>query len=305
MLRAKGEFTLTQYHYHHVDVFTEKRFGGNQLAVFTNAEGLSTEQMQTIAREMNFSESTFVFPPDDPANDYKLRIFTPAEEVPMAGHPTVGTTYVLYREGMLPTDRTNYRLEEQVGVIPVAYDPATERVVMTQPLPTFGRIIDDRQMIADLLTLAKDDLHPDYPVQVVSCGVPFIYAVMRDKATVNRAKLRTDIWEQHLQNSEAPQIFIFSTETDDPQHTVYSRMFAPAMGIPEDPATGAASGPLGCYLVQYGLTADGQNIISEQGFAMGRPSLISIAIDGATDGITGVRIGGQTAYVGAGYIDVT
>ena len=297
--------------YYHVDVFTTQRFGGNQLAVFMDAEGLSTELMQTIAGEMNFSESAFVMPPEDAANDFKLRIFTPQMELPMAGHPTVGTAYVLHHDGQVQFDGDTHdiRFEEGVGVVPVSYLKEADGSIlptMTQPLPQFGPIQEDRAMVADLLSLDVDDLHPDYPVQGVSAGVPFIYIPVRNVEALGKINVRLDVWNREIKESAYPHVFTFTPLSAGSAATVRSRMFAPAMGIPEDPATGAASGPLGAYLVKYGVVepSNEHNIISEQGIEFGRPSTIHIKVLMDGGDIQKVTVGGKSVYVGEGKLIV-
>lgn len=289
---------MTKLHYHLLDVFTDQKFGGNQLAVFLDGHEVPENLMQTIARELNLSETVFVLPPEDKANHFKLRIFTPAQEVPIAGHPTVGTTYLLFHENKIQVG--NSRLEEGVGVIPVHIDE-NGVVKMTQPLPQFGPVYDDRNAIAEMLSIHESGLHPDYPVEFVSAGVPFMYIVVKDLATLQQVRLRQDTWEKVLRDKH---VFVFTTETVQPTSTVHARMFAPALGIPEDPATGAACGPLGGYLVKYGIvkTENARKIICEQGFEMGRPSLIQIEVEVEKGNISGVRIGGKSVYVGAGVI---
>lgn len=304
---------MLEQHYYLVDVFTEQAFGGNQLAVFIDGQGLSGQLMQTIAKELNLSETVFVLPPEDDKNHFRLRIFTPAIELPMAGHPTVGTAFVLARAGLLDlaaNGKTDVRFEENVGVIPVSINAQAGipgMVNMTQPLPEFGPTFDDRQTIADLLSITVDGLHHDYPAQVVSTGVPFLFIPIKDLATIAKLKVRQDVWIQHIKDFAAPHLFAFTLETEHESSTVHSRMFAPAMGIAEDPATGAASGPLGCYLVRHGITGgDGQTIIiSEQGYEMGRPSLIHIEINRTGKQITGVTIGGHSVYIGEGNIHLS
>lgn len=289
---------MTQLHYHLLDVFTDQKFGGNQLAVFLDGHEVPENLMQTIARELNLSETVFVLPPEDKANHFKLRIFTPAQEVPIAGHPTVGTTYLLFRENKIQVG--NSRLEEGVGVIPVHIDE-NGVVKMTQPLPQFGPVYQDRNAIAEMLSINEAGLHPDFPVELVSAGVPFMYIVVKDLATLQQVRLRQDTWEKVLRDKH---VFVFTTETVHPTSTVHARMFAPALGIPEDPATGAACGPLGCYLVKHSIvkTENARKIICEQGFEMGRPSLIQIEVEVEKGNISGVRIGGKSVYVGAGVI---
>ena len=297
--------------YHLVDVFTDRAFGGNPLAVFTNARGLPTALMQKIAKEFNLSETTFVFPPASPENDYKLRIFTPGTEVPMAGHPTVGTSFVLALEKLLDfkAPRSDFRLEENVGVIPIILEGSGDRpdfVVMTHPLPVFEPEFTDRALVAELLSITPADLDENLPAQVVTCGVPFLYVPLKNLEVAGRVKLRLDVWESHFKGTSAAHIFVFSREVENEGSTVHSRMFAPTMGISEDPATGAASGPLGSYLVKHGVTPDAPTvrIVSEQGLEMGRPSFVNIEIDRVGGEITGVRISGQSYYMGEGYLEI-
>lgn len=300
---------MRRLHYHLVDVFTDQRFGGNPLAVFTNGRGLSTETMQAIAKELNLSETTFVLPPDNPANDWRVRIFTPAAEMPMAGHPTVGTSFVLAREHLVKVSEQQpvIRLEENVGLIPVTFTFEAGQPVMAtmqQLAPEFGPVFEDRDTIAALLSLDPSALE-DGPLQVVSCGAPFFLVPLRTIDAVRNIRLRIDIWERALMNFASSKVFVFTRQTDYPGSTVHSRMFAPSLGIREDPATGAASGPLGCYLVKYGWVKDNPaQIISEQGVEMGRPSFIHIRIEQTGGAITGVFVGGQCVYVGDGQIEI-
>jgi trans-2,3-dihydro-3-hydroxyanthranilate isomerase len=301
---------MRKLRYQLVDVFTDERFGGNPLAVFTNGRSVEPEVMQRIAKELNLSETVFVLPPDDAANDWRLRIFTPGVELPMAGHPTVGTAFVLAREHLVDinAERTAIRLEEQVGMIPVEFafqDDGRLLVTMQQPLPTFGPEFTDRATIAEMLSLDVSALD-DYPLQVVSCGVPFLFVPIKNLDAMHAIKLRLDIWERAVKGHAAQHIFTFSRQVEKAGSTVHSRMFAPAMGIAEDPATGAASGPLGCYLVKHNIVTDNPAaIISEQGVEMGRPSFIHIGIDRDKDGeISRVSVGGQSVYIGEGLIEI-
>jgi trans-2,3-dihydro-3-hydroxyanthranilate isomerase len=306
-----GEDYMRKLHYHLVDVFTDRPFGGNQLAVFTNGRGISTEKMQALAKELNLSETVFVLPAEEAGNDYALRIFTPKVELPFAGHPTIGTTFILAHEHMifLTGEEATARLEEKVGTIPVTIkikDGAADFIQMKQPLPTFGPAHPDPEAIARMLSLEPEALDSRYSVEAVSCGVPFLFVPLKDLAAVRRAQLKPDIWEQVLSGFAAPHVFIFTTEVETEGSTVHGRMFAPAMGIAEDPATGAASGPLGCYLVKYGLVEakDKVKIISEQGFEMGRPSFLHIEIETMDGAISGVYVGGQSYYMGEGYFEL-
>jgi trans-2,3-dihydro-3-hydroxyanthranilate isomerase len=311
---------MRKLRYHIVDVFTDRQFGGNPLAVFTDGVGLSTATMQAIAKEMNLSETTFVLPPEDAANHYHVRLFTPGSELPMAGHPTVGTTYILAREQMIETrdgatsddengeGATTVRLEEGVGLIPVQVswrDGAADFIEMNQPMPAFGETFDDRGALASVISLDASDIDARYPCQVVSCGVPFLFVPVVSLDAARRARPRLDLIEKILRGFP-PEIFIFTTKTEVPGSGVHSRMFAPGLGITEDPATGSANGPLGCYLVRYNVVAsDAQlDITSEQGIEMGRPSFLRIRIDRDGEKITRVRVGGRCRYVGGGHLEL-
>lgn len=296
--------------YHHVDVFTDRLFGGNQLAVFPDGRGLSTELMQQIAQEMNFSETAFVFPPQATQNHFKLRIFTPAAEIPMAGHPTIGTAFVLQHIGMvtLHESQQSIRFEEGVGPITVTYQQVPDKsplITMQQPLPVFGAIFEDKATLAALLSIEPSQLHPDYPAQVVSSGVPFLYIVVKDLEVIHKVRLRQEVWEQHFQHGANPHIFVLMPKSRElNSNTVRSRMFGPAFGIAEDPATGSASGPLGAYLVNYGIVAAAETvkIVSEQGFEMGRPSLIHITLTMEGKRLQQVEVGGYSVYVSEGIL---
>lgn len=302
---------MKQQHYFLVDVFTNQPFGGNQLAVFPKAHGLATETMQALAKELNLSESTFVFPAQDAAHDYWVRIFTPAVELPMAGHPTVGTAFVLARELLIQLTEpvTTVTFEEGVGAVPVTLqvrEGQLQLIQMRQPLPTFGPVFADREAIAQMLSLDPVVLDATMPLEVVSCGVPFLFVPVRSLEAMRAIRFRLDVWERILRDFAAPHVFVFTQEVMRPASTVHSRMFAPAMGIAEDPATGAASGPLGCYLVCHGLAQPASqgitHIVSEQGFEMGRPSLVQVKIEQEGERITGVYVGGQCCFMGEGWI---
>ena len=307
---------MRKIHYHLVDVFTDRIFGGNQLAVIPNGRGISTELMQSIAREFNFSETTFVLPPEDAGNDYRLRIFTPAQELPMAGHPTIGTTFVLARERMVEpaaanAGRSMIRLEEGVGTIPVSIEwRAGEPVYaeMQQLPPTFGPRFEDIELLAEVLSLdAREITGTKLPVEVVSCGVPFLYVPVESLDAIRRIRFRADLWERVSQDLQVLGLFVLTREVEVEGSSVHSRMFAPGAGVGEDPATGGASGPLGCYLVRYRVVGDAgatAEFTSEQGIEMGRPSFIKIRIEQSGGEISGVHVGGACRFVGEGFLEV-
>jgi trans-2,3-dihydro-3-hydroxyanthranilate isomerase len=287
------------------DVFTDEFFGGNPLAVFPEAEGIPADLMQKIAFELNLSETTFVLPPQDSSNHFRVRIFTPRSELPMAGHPTVGTAFALLKEGRIQVDGSKalVRFEEGVGPIPVSISNAHEsfpHITMTQPPPEFGPNYTNRERIAAMLSIQPSELHNHLPAKAVSTGVPFLFVPVRDLATIEKLKLRPDM----LDDPDLPSklIFAFTLETTRKGSTVHGRMFAPTLGIAEDPATGGAAGPLGCYLVQHDIVNADQakRIIVEQGFEMGRPSILHVSIS-RTDGLIDVvNVGGTCVATGEG-----
>ena len=299
------------YRYLLLDVFTDRRFGGNPLAVFPDAQGIDAKTMQAIAKEFNLSETTFVLPPGDKNADYHVRIFTPKAELPMAGHPTIGTAFVLARERMKAQQPppTTLLLEEGIGIIPVtlAWDtPPAPKITMRQPLPTFGPRFENPDILASVLSLESADLMSNVPIEVVSCGVPFLIVPIKTLQAVQRIAFQQSLWQRELVHL-TPEILVFTQQTQTPDANVHCRMFAPALGIAEDPATGSANGPLGAYLVRYGLAptlSRTVSLLSEQGFEMGRPSLIDITIDHINKEISGVRVGGHCVFIGEGVLEI-
>ena len=292
--------------YLHLDVFTSKRFEGNQLAVFPDAPDIPAELMQRIAAEMAFSESTFIFPPSGPG-DVRMRIFTPGKELPMAGHPTIGSTFALAAEGKIERGREKFVFELGVGPIDVSLewgDDGLSFAWMTQLLPAFGPTASNRIEIAAALGVDVTDLDGDHPAEVVSCGVPFLFLPLRTRTAVDAVSIDRRALTRAFaaSNIDEPGVFVFTTEKGDGDETVYSRMLAPGFGVTEDPATGSASGPLGCYLLHHGMitAAKARQMISLQGVAMKRPSRIHISIDSDAERITRVRVGGQSVLVGRG-----
>jgi trans-2,3-dihydro-3-hydroxyanthranilate isomerase len=300
---------MKSYRYLHLDVFTDHLFGGNQLAVFLDGRGLAGDEMQAIAREMNFAESTFILPPEHPGSDARVRIFTPAYEIPFAGHPIVGSTFALARAGVIARDRERFTFGLGIGPIPVSLTWRGDElsfVWMTQPLPTFGEPIANPAEVAELLGLSTAAVGgTGLPVQVVSSGSPFLFVPLTTRRAVDSA---TAIDAGELEaffkrvNVDAHGVFLFSSERGSDKATVYSRMFAPGAGIPEDPATGGASGPLGAYLVRHKVVAAGKAgaMLSLQGAKMGRPSHIHMSIGVEGGNISSVRVGGEAVLAGEG-----
>jgi trans-2,3-dihydro-3-hydroxyanthranilate isomerase len=296
------------YRYLHYDVFTDHLFGGNQLAVVLDGRGLASEIMQAIAKEMNFSETAFVLPPETPGADARLRIFTPGEELPMAGHPTIGATFALARTGAIARDRQRLVFECGIGPVPVDMTWSGDDLTfawMTQQLPTFGPPIPDPARSAAALSLSPAAVAgTGHPVQVVSCGVPFLFVPLTTRSAVDSAEINSGVLDSLFSATQTSVngIFVFTAQPGEGHGTVYSRMFAPEMGITEDPATGAASGPLGCYLVQHKIVPPekADAIVSLQGVKMGRPSHIHIAIGTKNGAIDSVRVGGESVLAGEG-----
>jgi trans-2,3-dihydro-3-hydroxyanthranilate isomerase len=299
--------------YLHLDVFTDRALEGNQLAVFPEPAGLTTAMMQAITREMNFSECTFIFPPER-GGDVKMRIFTPGEELPMAGHPTIGSTFALAAEGTIARGRKNFMFELGIGPTPVSLEWNGDTLSfawMTQPGPTFGGIVANRQDLARAIGVNESDLTAGLPAQVVSCGVPFLFVSLTSRQAVDAIAIDRKALARCANDSGVEELPVFFFTTDgkqepDAAQTVYSRMLAPSFGVGEDPATGGASGPLGCYLLEHKVVPPeaARNILSLQGVLMKRPSRIHISIDSENGRITRVRVGGRSVLVGNGVLTV-
>ena len=309
---------MRSYRYLHYDVFTDHLFGGNQLAVVLDGRGLSTVTMQAIAKEMNFAETTFVLPAERPDTDVRMRIFTPAAELPVAGHPTIGSTFALARAGVIAEGREQVVFGLGVGPVPVAltWGGGDLRFAwMTQGSPTFAEPIADRGAVSAALSLPETALAADLPAQVVSCGVPFLFVALNTRADVDAAAAVPALLATLLQSTGtgAHGVFIFSSDVgpdggppEGGRHVpnAYSRMFAPELGVAEDPATGIASGPLGSYLVRHQVVAreSAGGLLSLQGVKMGRPSHVHISIGVDGDAITSVRVGGESVLAGEGLL---
>jgi trans-2,3-dihydro-3-hydroxyanthranilate isomerase len=286
-----------------VDVFTDRVFGGNPLAVLLDGRGLADGEMQAIAREMNLSETTFVLPPTRPDCAARVRIFTPARELPFAGHPTLGTSWVLATQGRLPTGTARLMLEEGIGPVPVELEGPLSSptfVWMRHQDATFGPELTDRAAVARSLGLSETDLLRRAPIQSGSTGSAFLFVPLRDRAAVDRAVLDVPVLLACLGDAPALGVFVFAPEPDRGAGRAYSRMFAPhTSGIPEDPATGSASGALGAYLVAHRLVraVEEVRIVSEQGTKMRRQSFVHIRLRVSDGGVGDIRVGGGVVPV--------
>jgi trans-2,3-dihydro-3-hydroxyanthranilate isomerase len=294
------------------DVFTSTRFGGNQLAVFPDARGIPDERLLDITREFNYSETVFVYPPSSAECTRRLRIFTPGGEVPFAGHPTVGTAHVLAAIGEIPLAGAETRivLEEKVGPVPVIIFAEDGRPVRAQlsvaKLPEIGPPPPPRALLAEVLGLdASALLDGAMAPQAVSCGLPFLFVPVRDRRAVAKARVRIDRWEATLGGYWAPEMFVFARDAERPGSDIRARMFAPGLSVPEDPATGSACAALAGYLAARELARDGTlRWVVEQGFEMGRPSILEIEADKRDGAIVGIRVTGATVVVSDGTMDL-
>jgi len=290
------------HNFYLVDVFAEEKYAGNQLAVVVDADGLTTDQMQKIANEFHFSETTFVLSDIMRNGGYDVRIFTPQTELPFAGHPTLGTAFVIrHRQSEKKTDTIVLNLK--VGQIPVTFEKKgqTEILWMHQKPPTFGRIIDN-QTIAKTLNLRVEDIDERFPVQEVSTGIPFVITPLKNLDAVKRA--RTERTRQlELARNGSGEILVFSPETYRKENDLNVRVFVDLLGIPEDPATGSGNGCLAGYLCRHKyFGTDRIDVRVEQGYEIKRPSLIRLKADAQKDRID-VYVGGKVVLVATGRLE--
>jgi trans-2,3-dihydro-3-hydroxyanthranilate isomerase len=306
---ANYDRDMTRLPFLQYDVFTDRRFEGNQLAVFPEAHGLHAETMQTIAREMNFSESTFMLPKEREGTDIRMRIFTPGVELPMAGHPTVGSTFALAHLGVIEPGRDSFVFELGVGPtkVELTWKGSDLSFAWMDQRPPEVRTpaVSTDDIIRAVGVDAAAHRATGLPAEEISCGVPFMILPLATRSAVDAAipdmgrlqQLRSAFPRDHI------GVLIFTTEGTATGATTYSRMFGPGLGVPEDPATGSAAGPLGCYLAAHGLVpASGlKDMVNWQGVKMGRPSRIFISIGRESGGtISRVQVGGQAVLVAEG-----
>jgi trans-2,3-dihydro-3-hydroxyanthranilate isomerase len=312
------------YRFIQLDVFTDQPFSGNPLAVFPEAEGLSDERMQQIAREMNLSETVFVFPPSDESALRQLRIFTPGSELPFAGHPVVGTWLCLAHEGVVPTPENGtgwveVRQEVGIGVLPVAIeftDGEAVRVVMTQGKFEIRSEIDDsheQAEIARALGLEREDLDENLPIQAVSTGNTMLLVPIRSLADLGHCRPNLPLLDEIFARSDfaednATGCYAFTRETIEIGEARAHARFFVGMNIGEDPATGSAAGPLGGYLVHHDASgvdpADGvYKFVIEQGDFIKRPSRIGLEVKGGPGKVEQVRVGGNSVVVARGTVE--
>jgi trans-2,3-dihydro-3-hydroxyanthranilate isomerase len=279
-----------EYRYRVVDVFTEHPLEGNALAVFPDASTMDGATMQRVARELNLAETSFVLPPTRSDCTARVRIFTPSKEMRFAGHPTIGTAFVLLDEGLTSAKTGSFLLEEQIGPVPVRVESGKRPMLWLSTPPIESRRTLDPTLCAIVLGLNADDLL-DLPPQLMSAGNPTIVVALRNRQSVDRAWLDL-AGMKRLRGSDAELacVFVFAPTEEG----AYSRMFAPEYGIPEDPATGSSTGPLAAFMMRHGLVSSSSDtrFVSEQGSKMGRRSLLHVHIHG-NGGVEGIDIGGH------------
>jgi trans-2,3-dihydro-3-hydroxyanthranilate isomerase len=304
---------MRTYRYLHYDVFTDRALEGNQLAVFPEPAALTTADMQRVTREMNFSECTFIFPADTAGTDIRMRIFTPAEELPMAGHPTIGSTFALAHEGVIARGQREFVFGLGVGPTPVSLEwkgSTLDFAWMTQKNAEYLGGVADRARFADAIGVGERDLG-SAPPEVASSGNPFLIAPLTSRAAVDRVQINRTAYAACCAAAGIKEtaLFVFSVEPTVPspsgepsEPSVYSRMLGPGLGVSEDPATGSATGPLGCYVHKHRLLPRERlaHFVSLQGVQMLRPSRLHVSIDTNGDEITRVRVGGRSVLVGEG-----
>jgi len=291
----------TGYPFFIVDVFAEKKYCGNQLGVFPDAGGLSAEQMQRFAKEMNYSETTFILSREPRDEGYDVRIFTPDKEVPFAGHPTLGTAFII-QQILIGQAVEEIILNLQVGQIPVAfsYDRGIpQTLMMTQNKPVFGPVVEFQGM-AEALGLEAADLDENFPAQQVSTGLPFVIVSLKTREALRRIRVNTERSLELLENFDAKAVLAFCPQTQHEQNDLSARVFAHYYGVPEDPATGSANGCLAGYLVKHRYFGDNWiDIRVEQGGEIGRPSLLLLKAQEDGEEIE-VRVGGKVVLVARG-----
>ena len=311
--------TITNYSFYTVDVFTEKIFGGNPLVIFPNAIGLNTKQMQQIAKEFNISETVFVLPSLKEFNDYRLRIFTPSKEIPFAGHPTIGTAYLLTTLKKIPISNevTTINFEEGVGTISVNVKPQVNKSNYCEMSVTteinYGSSFASTNDLAQMLSLKQSDILEGENIQGVSCGLPFLFIPLTSVNALKNAQLDKSIWQKILGDSWANNVYIFThspelTESilcSPKTHLWRSRMFAPALGIEEDPATGSAASAFAAYLgIRNNKKSGIFSLIIEQGFEIGRPSLLQVEGTKENEQMKEIKVGGNCVLVSKGTINI-
>jgi len=288
---------MSTFTYYILDVFTEKKYAGNQLAVFRQAGELSSDAMQKIAREVNYSETTFILSDEQINGGFDVRIFTPNEEVPFAGHPTLGTAHIIHSK-IIQGKSKDIILNLKVGQIPVTFSEDGYSW-MKQIQPVFGHQ-HDAQRLAGVIGLDFSEIDPRFPIQEVSTGLPFFIVPLKNIAALKKAKIDTGKYFDFIKHTLAKGILVFCPETHEPQNDISVRVFVDYYGVPEDPATGSGNGCLAGYLVKYRFFGkEAINVRTEQGYEIGRPSLLLLKAEQSGEYIN-IYVGGKSILVAQG-----
>ncbi len=293
------------------DVFTDRPFSGNPLAVFPSAEGLSADAMQSIAREFNLSETTFVLPPRAAEADFRVRIFTPTQELPFAGHPTIGTALALAWIGSVPTEEKTAAivLQQEAGLVPVVLDIADGCPIQAEfavpVVPVKQDQAPDLSAVADALSLPPEDILTGADrLEVWLCGTSCLCVPVRSIEAVARARPDLNAWKDALSTLSVTGAYVFAYGGERSGSNVHARFFAPDLGIPEDPATGAAASAMGGYLGSRCPDEGGiHRWIIEQGMEMGRPSEIRLTVERKDGVVKAVRVGGRAVRISEGHLE--
>ncbi|AFZ44866.1 phenazine biosynthesis protein PhzF family [Halothece sp. PCC 7418] len=292
------------YPFYIVDVFAIDRYTGNQLAVFPEASQMRDRAMQELAKEINFSETTFITRSADSDNSYDVRIFTPNQELPFAGHPTLGTAYIIRETLMSSSEKERFNqvtLNLKAGKIPVTWETTAkgeEVLWMQQNAPQFGEIVSPDQ-IAPVLNISEAEIDSNFPIQEVSTGLEFLIVPVKSLATLKKIQVNLEAYYQLIASLQAKSLFVFCPETHSPENDLCARMFSDYLGVPEDPATGSANGCLAAYLVKQNFFSNEENMRQvrvEQGYEINRPSLLLLKTNSDQ-----IQVGGQVKTIAQGH----
>ena len=280
--------------FYQVDVFSNKLFGGNPLAVFLNGEDFAEYQLQQVAKEMNLSETTFISPPSHPDADFDVRIFTPGKEIPFAGHPTLGTAFVLKHAGLIPTTKNHLLLNFKSGLVSV-YLQDDGIILMKTPKGKILKTFSNNKEVAESLGLKVNNIDPDLPIQTVTTGFPALLVPITTLESIKEMVVDLVLLKPLLEQEKIDMVYPFTRQTFDQENSIHARGFAPFIGIPEDPGTGSVASALGFYL--HEKNPKEKDFIIEQGYEIKRPSNIFVEIVVAEGRTNEIRVGGRVRLV--------
>ena len=280
--------------FYQVDVFSNKLFGGNPLAVFLNGEDFAEHQLQQVAKEMNLSETTFISPPSHPDADFDVRIFTPGKEIPFAGHPTLGTAFVLKHAGLIPSTKNHLLLNFKSGLVSV-YLQDDGIILMKTPKGKILKTFSNNKEVAESLGLKVNNIDPDLPIQTVTTGFPALLVPITTLESIKEMVVDLVLLKPLLEQEKIDMVYPFTRQTFDQENSIHARGFAPFIGIPEDPGTGSVASALGFYL--HEKNPKEKDFIIEQGYEIKRPSNIFVEIVVAEGRTNEIRVGGRVRLV--------